>query len=51
MLEPRGPRRVHADSTLKVALVYESFTLGDSLGRQRVFLARALVRQGVEVHF
>jgi UDP-glucose:(heptosyl)LPS alpha-1,3-glucosyltransferase len=36
---------------LKVALVYESFTLGDSLGRQRVFLARALVRQGVEVHF
>jgi len=37
---------------VKVALVYQNFTLaGDSLARQRVLEARALVEAGVEVHF
>jgi len=36
---------------LRVALVYQSFGLSESLERQRVLLARALVGAGVEVHF
>lgn len=36
---------------MKVALVYQSFGLHESLERQRVLLARALVGAGVEVHF
>jgi glycosyltransferase involved in cell wall biosynthesis len=36
---------------VKVALVYESFGLSESLERQRVLLSRALVGAGVEVHF
>jgi glycosyltransferase involved in cell wall biosynthesis len=36
---------------VKVALVYQSFGLSESLERQRVLLSRALVRAGVEVHF
>jgi glycosyltransferase involved in cell wall biosynthesis len=35
---------------MRVALVYEHFTLRDSLGRDRVLLARALVERGAEVH-
>jgi glycosyltransferase involved in cell wall biosynthesis len=36
---------------VRVALVYESFGLSESLERQRVLLARALIGAGVEVHF
>jgi UDP-glucose:(heptosyl)LPS alpha-1,3-glucosyltransferase len=36
---------------VKVALVYQSFGLSESLERQRVLLSRALVGAGVEVHF
>lgn len=36
---------------MRVALVYESFGLSESLERQRVLLSRALVGAGVEVHF
>jgi glycosyltransferase involved in cell wall biosynthesis len=36
---------------VRVALVYQSFGLSESLERQRVLLARALVEAGVEVHF
>jgi glycosyltransferase involved in cell wall biosynthesis len=36
---------------VKVALVYQSFGLSESLERQRVLLSRALVALGVEVHF
>jgi glycosyltransferase involved in cell wall biosynthesis len=36
---------------MKVALVYQSFGLSESLERQRVLLSRALVGAGVEVHF
>jgi glycosyltransferase involved in cell wall biosynthesis len=35
---------------MRVALVYEHFTVRDSLGRDRVLLARALLERGVEVH-
>jgi UDP-glucose:(heptosyl)LPS alpha-1,3-glucosyltransferase len=36
---------------MRVALVYETLGLSDSLSRQRALLARALLRQGVDVHF
>jgi len=36
---------------VRVALVYQSFGVADSLARQRVLEARALVDAGVEVHF